>query len=83
MRILASLLVFKFPQLCSYALYLEFAISLVTTFMPVDVPVEREVMYLIMNVTITFLLTYSNWRLDICLSMVTIVPFFASRSAFS
>lgn len=47
--------------------------------MPLDIPVERESSYLLVITYINFCMSYTNWKRDIPLSCLSLIPFYAIK----
>ena len=84
MRIIANILYFlrptKFKIMFKITFYLELVITIVASFMQVEVPLEREAAYQLIASYVSFLMSYLHWKLDITLCVLSLIPFFANRA---
>ena len=81
-RMVANILALKWPTICQLTFYLELMITFVTSFMPIDVSHEREIIFSLLIIYINFILSYFNWKSDIILSVLSLGPCYIGRSIF-
>ena len=80
-RIIVNIIYFVQPN-ATYKItfYLELIITIVASFMPVEVALEREAMYQLAAAYITFMMSYLHWKCDISLSVLSLLAFFINRA---
>ena len=81
-RIFANILIFKKPAICKITFYLEILITCTASLMPMDVPLEHQAMKQLDSVYLTFMMSYFNYKSDIFLSTLSLVPFYVARGVF-
>ena len=81
-RIMANILAFKWPIICKLTFYVDFFLACFTGSLPINVPLRQEIAYRLVMAYLTFLMAYFNWKTDILLSLLSLIPVFVNRSVF-
>ena len=83
-RMIINLVAIKWPSVIKVTFYIEFFIFIAADpFIIVDAPMEREFFLVLGSIYLNFFMCYNSWKIDIPLSLLSMMMFYISRYAFN